>query len=136
MERDLEYFDEDEFLKSVGRSHVRLKNALVRDRIPELITADGRKVLVESKKDAVQVELVARFCDKILEEHRELIRSRGSESLIEELVDLTQLVEDMATALGISKEVAARKADKKVLRGGFEECIFMHAYEPKEEKEE
>lgn len=94
-------------------------NKLVRDRIPEIIEADGKSCTTCTLSD----EEYLRFVDAKLDEELAEYHKDGS---IEELADLLEVIRAAATARGSSIEevesIRARKAEK---RGGFEKRIFL-----------
>ena len=92
---------------------------LVRDRIPEIIEADGKTCTcsVLSEEDYL------RMLDEKLNE--ELAEYQESKSM-EELADLTEVIRTVALARGSSpeevEEIRRKKAEK---RGGFESRILL-----------
>ena len=82
-------------------------NKLVRDRIPEIIEASGKRCVCSTLSDE---EYLARLDEK----------------LNEELADLLEVVRAVATARGSSlEEVEAIRRDKAAKRGGFEKKILL-----------
>lgn len=94
-------------------------NKLVRDRIPEIIEADGKicktRILTE--------EEYLRYVDAKLDEELAEYHKDGS---VEELADLLEVIRAAAAARGNSiDEVEAIRARKAEKRGGFEKKIFL-----------
>ena len=94
-------------------------NKLVRDRIPEIIKADGKTCSTRILNEEEYLRYVdAKLDEELAEYHRD-----GN---IEELADLLEVIRTAAAARGSSIEeveaIRARKADK---RGGFEKKIFL-----------
>ena len=94
-------------------------NKLVRDRIPEIIEADGKSCTTRTLSDEEYLQFVdAKLDEELAEYHKD-----GS---IEELADLLEVIRAAAAARGSSIEdveaIRARKAEK---RGGFEKRIFL-----------
>ena len=97
----------------------KIYNKLVRDRIPEIIEADGRKCETVILSDE---EYIAALDKKLSEELAEYFES-GS---LEELADLTEVIRAVTVARGHTlaelEEIRAKKVDA---RGGFENKIFL-----------
>lgn len=97
-------------------------NKLVRDKIPEIILADGREVstrILDDKEYAKELE------KKLAEECKEVLDSKG-EHRLEELDDVLEVMVALAKLDGYSVDdivVAARKKREK--RGGFDKKIFL-----------
>jgi predicted house-cleaning noncanonical NTP pyrophosphatase (MazG superfamily) len=98
---------------------MKIYNKLVRDKIPEIIEASGKKfeTRVASKEEH------AEFLEKKLhEEVNEFIEDKN----LDELADIMEVVFGLARNLGYSEEDLNRKRDeKKEERGGFEEGIVL-----------
>ena len=89
---------------------------LVRDRIPEIIEADGKVCICETLSDEDYIYLLDQKLNEELAEYQE------SKSL-EELADLLEVMQAVAKARGWTLErVRANKAAK---RGGFEKKILL-----------
>ena len=97
----------------------KIYNKLIRDKIPEIIEADGRKCETVVLSDE---EYIAALDNKLSEELAEYLES-GS---LEELADLTEAIRAVTLARGHSlaelKEVRVKKAKT---RGGFDNKIFL-----------
>ena len=97
-------------------------NKLVRDKIPEIILADGREAstrILDDKEYAKELE------KKLAEECKEVLDSKG-EHRLEELGDVLEVMVALAKLDGYSVDdivVAARKKREK--RGGFDKKIFL-----------
>jgi predicted house-cleaning noncanonical NTP pyrophosphatase (MazG superfamily) len=98
-------------------------NKLVRDKIPEIIRADGKKLKSRVLNDEEHLEALLK---KLEEECRELIEARN----IEEMADVHEVLNALAETLNITKgeleKVRATKANK---RGGFQQRIFLEEVE-------
>lgn len=94
-------------------------NKLVRDRIPEIIRADGKECETEVLEDSA---FLAALDKKMTEELQEYFESHSAE----ELADLLEVIYAAADVLGYSREqleeLRVRKAEK---RGGFGQKIFL-----------
>lgn len=98
---------------------MRIYNKLVRDRIPEIIEADGKHCSVETLSDEEYLLLLE--CK--LEE--ELAEYQDSKSL-EELADLLEVMRAVVKARGWTMaELERVRAEKAAERGGFDEKILL-----------
>lgn len=94
---------------------------LVRDRIPEVIEANGETPRVHVADEA---EYERRLCEKLDEEVREY-RKAGD---VEELADVLEVVHALRELAGVSAdELAEIRAEKADRRGRFEERIVLEA---------
>lgn len=92
---------------------------LVRDRIPEIIEADGKTCVWETLSD----EDYLRLLDEKLNE--ELAEYQQSKSL-EELADLLEVLGAVVTARGYTwNQLTALRKEKREQRGGFEKRILL-----------
>ena len=95
---------------------------LVRDRIPEIIRAEGRSPVVEVLAvDERRAALIA----KLLEEATEAAGAEGAQ-LAEELADVLEVVRALAAELHLSLSEVTELADrKKSERGGFDDGLYL-----------
>lgn len=92
---------------------------LVRDRIPEMIEADGKNCICETLGDEDYIVLLDQKLNEELAEYQE------SKS-IEELADLLEVMQAVVKVRGWTMEELERiRADKAVRRGGFEKRILL-----------
>ena len=90
---------------------------LVRDKIPALIAAEGRKPKVRRLRGKA---LIRALTDKLAEEHAEFVAARGDAHRIEELADIVEVAMALAKSLGSNKAQFQRVIDaKRAARGGF-----------------
>jgi predicted house-cleaning noncanonical NTP pyrophosphatase (MazG superfamily) len=98
-------------------------NKLVRDRIPEVITDDGKKF---STRILTNEEYIKELKKKTFEELQEYINADNNDDAIEELADLLEIIHALAEYHGETfekvEEIRQKKAEK---RGGFKEKIFL-----------
>ncbi len=101
----------------------KVHNKLVRDKIPEIIEAEGKLVRARIlDKEEYLNELIK----KLGEEYEEFKK----ETVIEELADLQEVILALADALNISHQELARAVSKKTLeRGAFKKRIFLESVE-------
>ena len=94
---------------------------LVRDRIPEIISADGKTCVTRTLTDA---EYIAALDAKLTEELTEY-HADGS---MEELADLLEVMMAVAAARGHDfGEVEAIRQRKAAQRGGFTQRIWLES---------
>ena len=92
---------------------------LVRDRIPEIIEADGKTCVCETLSDEDYLSLLDQKLNEELAEYQE------SKSL-EELADLLEVMQAVVKARGWTlEELEQVRADKTAKRGGFETKILL-----------
>lgn len=98
---------------------VKTYNKLVRDFIPEIIQADGKRCTAETLSDEEYLRLLDCKLGEELAEYQE------SKSL-EELADLLEVIHAVVKARGWTLEELERvRADKAAKRGGFEKKILL-----------
>ena len=92
---------------------------LVRDRIPEIIEADGKRCVTEILSDEEYLRMLDQKLNEELGEYQE------SKSL-EELADLLEVMQAVVKARGWTldrlEQIRSEKAEK---RGGFEKKILL-----------
>ncbi len=92
---------------------------LVRDRIPEIIEADGKTCVCEILSDEDYLSLLDQKLNEELAEYQE------SKSL-EELADLLEVMQSVVKAHGWTlEELEQVRADKATKRGGFEKKVLL-----------
>lgn len=96
---------------------------LVRDRIPEIIEADGRSPKVR----IVTGEELHSYLDRKLDEEVSEFRSDRN---LEELADIMEVLFALAEGLGYTEEeLIALRERKKADRGGFSKGIVLEQTE-------
>lgn len=98
---------------------MKVYNKLVRDRIPEIIEADGRKCEVSTvSKEQLQPLLE----EKLKEEVNEFLQDKN----LEELADIMEVIFGLAENLGYSEDdLIKKREEKKEARGGFKDGVFL-----------
>ena len=92
---------------------------LVRDRIPEIIEADGKACVCETLSDKEYLCLLDQKLNEELAEYQE------SKSL-EELADLLEVMQAVVKARGWTMEqLESLRAEKAAKRGGFEKKLLL-----------
>lgn len=98
---------------------IKQYHKLVRDRIPEIIEADGRTCVCETLSDEDYISLLDQKLNEELAEYQE------SKSL-EEMADLLEVMWAVVKARGWTlKELEQVRAGKAAKRGGFEKKILL-----------
>lgn len=99
---------------------MKVYNKLVRDKIPEIIEADGRKCDIRIADKNEHYELLEA---KLQEEVKEFLEDKN----LEELADVMEVLFALADNLGYSEEELLKKREeKKEERGGFKEGIVLN----------
>lgn len=98
---------------------IKVYNKLVRDRIPEIIEADGKKCKIENLSDGDYLKMIDEKLDEELAEYHK-------EQNIEELADLVEVIYAAAEARGYSiEELEKVRVDKAEKRGVFRKRILL-----------
>lgn len=98
---------------------VKTYHKLVRDRIPEIIEADGKTCVYETLSDEAYIRLLDQKLNEELAEYQE------SKSL-EELADLLEVMQAVVRARGWTlDELEQVRVDKAAERGGFAKKILL-----------
>lgn len=92
---------------------------LVRDKIPEIIKANGEEPLVEFLDDD---QFYDQLCKKLKEEVDEFLQDDTLEELAYVIEVLMKILEKKGSSMVELEDIRKRKLDK---RGGFEEGIFL-----------
>ncbi len=94
-------------------------NKLVRDKIPEIIEADGKTCEIEILSDEEYLKALDLKLDEELAEYHK-------NQNIEELADLLEVIYACAKAAGFSeKELNELRNQKAEKRGGFGKKLFL-----------
>ena len=94
-------------------------NKLVRDRIPEIIEADGKTCVIETLSDSRYLEMLDA---KLAEELAEYQESKS----LEELADLLEVMRAVVQARGWTwGQLEQVRQEKAMQRGGFEKKILL-----------
>lgn len=95
---------------------------LVRDRIPEIIMAEGRRPTTKTLADA---EYSAALLEKLTEEVEEL-RTTSLDGRLEEAADVHEVLLALLALSGLTQgDLLAAAAAKRARRGGFEGRIWL-----------
>jgi predicted house-cleaning noncanonical NTP pyrophosphatase (MazG superfamily) len=97
-------------------------NKLVRDRIPEIIHAEGRECATEIMPEA---EYRQALLTKLLEEAQEVAQAAPDE-LIKELADVYEVIDAILALNDIDEQIVRdRQQQRRSDRGGFAERIKL-----------
>ena len=100
-------------------------NKLVRDKIPQIIEAQGEKANIRILNDAEYTQCLEKKLD---EEVAEFHQDKNAQ----ELADILEVVFALAADLGISREMLMEVYHQKhEQRGGFRKKIFLEGVEDK-----
>ncbi|MFD0694961.1 phosphoribosyl-ATP pyrophosphohydrolase [Paenibacillus sp. GCM10027628] len=101
---------------------MQIYNKLIRDKIPQIIEAQGKKAEIRVLSD---VEYKAMLDQKLHEEFIEYTHAK-EEDQVEELADLVEVVYGILKTKGVSIEDFEKvRLAKKDERGGFRERLFL-----------
>jgi len=103
------------------REDIQLKtyNKLVRDKIPEIISQDGRKAVSHILSEEAYI---AELDKKLIEEVNEYIKDKN----LEEMADVLEVLYAVCKARGYTiEELETKRKEKAEIRGGFHEKIFL-----------
>lgn len=99
---------------------------LIRDRLPEIMRAQGLAVFDRGLEEA---EFVAALGEKLVEEAHEARRA-GPGEVAGELADVLEVVHALALVHGLSfQDVEAARLAKRAERGGFDARVYNAAVE-------
>jgi len=98
-------------------------NKLIRDKIPEIVKAAGWKTTIRILRKS---EFLGAVKKKVLEEAEELIQSKNRKGIIDEIVDIQELLDVLASEIKITKPEIKKLQDvKRKKRGGFKNRLFL-----------
>lgn len=98
-------------------------NKLVRDRIPDIIKAEGHACSIRELSD---VDYLAELKRKLVEEAHEAKEAPNAAALSVELADLLEVMHSLAKALGITWDtVKSVKRTRCMERGGFAGKLYL-----------
>ncbi|MBI5421870.1 nucleoside triphosphate pyrophosphohydrolase [Candidatus Peregrinibacteria bacterium] len=107
---------------------MKIYNKLVRDRIPEIIEAEGKKATVRVLDE---VEYRKALLEKLVEEAQEAHVTRGdSNELAKEIGDVLEVVDALVSAFGLDRNgIEELKKNRREKRGGFKKKLFLESAE-------
>lgn len=99
-------------------------NKLVRDKIPEIIAGQGKKVTFRAVRGE---ELKQALKDKLIEEAFELANAETEEQIIEEIADVAEVLEQITREF-IESGGNFPKVDNMKKKKGSEKGTFLKGY--------
>ena len=101
----------------------KIMNKLVRDKIPEIILANGEEAIYHRLNEEEYIEALK---VKLKEEYEEVREALTKEEVLEECADMLEVIGALVEASGFSEEDLIRTRNlKREKRGGFKERIFL-----------
>lgn len=98
-------------------------NKLIRDKIPEIILSSGEKPKVKILGNRQYKEELKK---KLIEEVRELNLARGKKEIINELADISELIDWICREYKVEKDILKKcKTEKNSKRGSFKDKLFL-----------
>ncbi len=98
---------------------MKIYNKLVRDKIPQIIIADGKKCTTRTLNDTDYLHELDR---KLSEEVSEYLSSGE----VEEIADIQEVLSAIILARGYTEEqLQAVRSRKREERGGFDSKVFL-----------
>ncbi|GAB5387135.1 MAG: hypothetical protein Alpg2KO_01030 [Alphaproteobacteria bacterium] len=105
----------------------RRTKKLVRDKIPDMIRAEGRTPVV---KTLTGNKLTAALKDKLTEEHAEFLDAKTPQDKQDELADMVEVIIALAETAGLSEDaLLALVHAKRTKRGGFSDGLWYEGDE-------
>jgi predicted house-cleaning noncanonical NTP pyrophosphatase (MazG superfamily) len=100
----------------------KIYNKLVRDKIPEIIAADGARAVTRILDDKEYLQELIRKLGEEYDEFKEVVN-------VEELADLQEVILALADVIASREELEAVRAQKATKRGVFKDKIFLERTE-------
>ena len=98
-------------------------NKLVRDKVPSTIERGGEVV---SKARLLGEHLLRALREKLIEEVFEVLDAIDQESIVDELADVIEIVDEIISQLGVSRaELLQRQDQKRERSGGFKDGLVL-----------
>lgn len=102
---------------------MQIFNKLVRDNIPNIIENNGEKAITRTLDNE---EYRGELYKKLLEESQEVINSKYTEDILEEVADVLEVLKSIAELENRSLDDIIEIANqKRIKRGGFSKKIFL-----------
>jgi len=103
-------------------------NKLVRDKIPEIIKADGREPKTRILDEA---EYQTELFKKLLEEVNEVVEAKDdNKELMKEIGDVLEVLNAITKTFSLdSNEILKLKSECQQSRGAFDKKIFLESEE-------
>ncbi|MFA5004280.1 MAG: nucleoside triphosphate pyrophosphohydrolase [Candidatus Saccharimonadales bacterium] len=101
---------------------MKIYNKLVRDKIPEIIEADGETPVTRILDEEEYLQELIKKLGEEYEEFKEAVN-------VEELADLQEVILALADVIANREELEKVRAEKATKRGGFKDKIFLESTE-------
>lgn len=102
---------------------IRFYNKLIRDNMPSIIEKNGKShntIILDSKAFLVELK------KKLIEEAIELNAAESKLDVLNELSDVTEIIDSLMKEYHISEgELLSRKLEKRSKNGSFEKKLFL-----------
>jgi predicted house-cleaning noncanonical NTP pyrophosphatase (MazG superfamily) len=100
-------------------------NKLIRDKIPEIIKANGDEAKIRKLSDA---EFKPELLKKLLEEVQEVATAADKQELIKEISDVLEVFDALIQHEQLDWiEIERVRTERKNKRGGFEQQLFLES---------
>ncbi|WP_339849251.1 nucleoside triphosphate pyrophosphohydrolase [Paenibacillus sp. FSL W7-1088] len=98
-------------------------NKLVRDKIPHIITSNGKECRTRILEPE---EYKQELRTKLQEESEEYMSAGSDQKALEELADMLEVIRALAEVHGVNAaQLDKLRADKAEARGGFQERVYL-----------
>lgn len=102
---------------------MRIFKKLIRDKMPEIMKAQGKELVVRVLENEEFKEALRR---KVIEEVSELKDAKTNEEAMDKIAYLYEIADALGDAYGFSKsEIKELKEKTHQARGGFEKKLFL-----------
>ncbi len=109
--------------RNKDQTDFRRREKLVRDRIPDIIRAEGREPDI---KELTGRALTEALREKLAEEHAEFLGAKDAQARLEELADILEVVLALAEREGLSEaELLGLVQAKRATSGGFSRGFLL-----------
>ena len=101
----------------------KIYHKLIRDKIPEIIIKAGERPKIRKLS---QKEFCIELKKKVLEEAKELIKTKEKKEILNEIVDIKELIEWLAKEIKVSpSQIKIYQAKKNKTRGSFKKQLYL-----------
>lgn len=106
----------------MSETHRFKVDKLIRDKIPEITLIDG---VTTFTRELDLSEYITRLNDKLIEEAKEVIQAKDKIEIAEELADVLEVINAIASVSNLSfQDIEDVRLRKKAAKGGFEKGIY------------
>jgi hypothetical protein len=108
--------------KELKTTQVKSYDKLIRDKIPQIINKNKKSC--ETLNESDETNLLQYYVKKLEEELKEVVETKNQKELIEELADLSEVLDGLLDNLNLRDSVEEVKKTKSEERGGFSNLIL------------